>query len=285
MSDPSGAPAPEAQREGEDGRPPLAVAIVCRNNEATIGRTLDSVKGLARQIVAVDSGSTDGTIGLLESHGAEVTRASWEGHVKTKQRALDLCREDWILSLDSDESVEPALASSIRAAIRRDEAPVAGYEVNRKVWWRGAFLQHAWQPEWRLRLVRRGCAHWAGYDPHDKMMVLHGVGPSRVEKLRGDLRHDSFRTMSEFLQSQLAHARIAAESYVDLGRSPSVWGLVTSPVSAWLKQMVFRQAWRDGWRGWSAASATAAGALMKRLIFIERAHEERAKARGKGRTP
>src|SRR5690606_18481587 len=80
---------------------PLSVAIVCRNNERTIGRTLESVRGMAAEIVAVDSGSTDGTIDLLEQAGARVIRSEWLGHVKTKQMALEACSQEWVLCLDS----------------------------------------------------------------------------------------------------------------------------------------------------------------------------------------
>lgn len=246
---------------------PLAVAIVCRNNEATIGRTLASVRGLTAEIVAVDSGSTDGTIALLEREGARVVRHEWLGHIRTKQMALELCEQPWILSLDSDESLTDDLRYALRDAIERQDHAVAGYEVNRKVWWAGAFLEHAWQPEWRLRLVRRGSAKWGGYDPHDALEPRPGAG--RIERLRGDLRHDSFATMADHLAGQVAHARVAARSYKAMSRRASVLNLVVSPVGAWLKQMVLRSAWLDGWRGWAAASATAAATLMKHLILLE----------------
>ncbi len=252
----------------ESTRLPLSVAIVCRNNERTIGRTLASVHDLATQIIAIDSGSTDGTINLLEHHDAEVIRHEWLGHIRTKQFALDHCTQEWVLCLDSDESVEPELRDEIVRVVRQNSSACAGYEVNRKVWWDGAFLNYAWQPEWRLRLVRRGRAAWGGYDPHDKLEIT-GSGSSRVERLKGDLRHESFFTMQEHLAQQVAHARVAARSYQRLGRKGRVTKLITSPIGAWLKQMVIKQAWRDGWRGWSAASATAAAALMKHMVLLE----------------
>ncbi|TVQ33844.1 MAG: glycosyltransferase family 2 protein [Phycisphaeraceae bacterium] len=259
---------------------PLAVSIVCRNSERTILRTLESVAGLADQIVAIDSGSTDGTIGMLRDHGAEVIEREWMGYVRTKQAALVACDRPWILCLDSDESLEPELRRSVRATVERDEPQFAGWELNRKIWWAGGFLEYAWQPEWRLRLVRRGRAKWGGYDPHDALEIVPGEdggGGDRVGRLRGDLRHDSFETMSEHLSRQVSHSRLAAKSYVEMGRTASVSKLITSPVGAWLKQMVGRQAWRDGWRGWSAASATAAATLMKHLILLEETRSASAK--------
>ncbi|MCB9838604.1 MAG: glycosyltransferase family 2 protein [Phycisphaeraceae bacterium] len=256
---------------------PLSVAIVCKNNESTIGRTLESVAGLASQIVAVDSGSADGTIALLESHGAEVIRSEWLGHIRTKQKALELCAQPWILCLDSDESIEPALRESVIAAVRADDPAFAGYEINRKVWWSGVWLNHAWQPEWRLRLVRRGRAHWGGYDPHDALLL--SAPSDRAGRIRGDMRHESFHSITHHLEGQIRHARRAAESYLAMGRTGGPLSLIFSPVSAWFKQLVLKQAFRDGWRGWAAASSTACATLMKHIILLELADEAKRERR------
>lgn len=249
---------------------PLSVAIVCRDNGATIGRTLESVAGWVSEIVALDSGSRDGTIALLESAGARVERVEWQGHIRTKQMALERCSGAWVLSLDSDESVTPELRASIERALKDEINGVGGYEVNRKVWWAGAFLEHAWQPEWRLRLVRRDCAAWTGVDPHDRLDLLPGAPAGRVERLAGDLRHDAFSNIGDFFDKQVRLSRIGAEAHYREGRRGSAWDLATRPAAAWLKQVVLRSAWRDGWRGWCAASAVSAAALMKHAMLLER---------------
>lgn len=247
---------------------PLSVAIVCKNNESTIWRTLESVVGLADEIVAVDSGSTDGTIGLLERYRARVIRSAWLGHVRTKQMALDACVGDWVLCLDSDESVDEALAASIRRVMAEDDAVVAAGAVNRKVYYRDRALNHAWQPEWRVRLVRRGRYRWGGLDPHDAMEPVAGERGREV-RLAGTLRHDSISTFAEFLSKQAGHSRIMAESLHRTGRRGSFVRMMMSPTGSFFKQIVLKQAWRDGWPGWLAAASSAAGALMKHAILIE----------------
>lgn len=263
---------------------PLSVALVCRNNVDTIERTLSSVASLAREIVAVDSGSTDGTIEILEQHGARIIRSTWLGHIKTKQLALEACAQEWVLSIDSDESVEPELASSIREAIGRSEAvPVSvgqasqaattgrtsGYEVNRKVYYNGHPLNHAWQPEWRLRLVRRDCFRWAGLDPHDFLEAIPSAGEGGTARIRGTLRHDSISTFGEFFVKQAAHARTMARSLHSAGKRGSLAKLLVSPASAFLKQIILKQAWRDGYAGWLAAASAAVGAIIKHAVLIE----------------
>jgi len=264
----------------------LSVVIVCRNNESTIGRTLASVAGLATEIVALDSGSTDTTIAQLEREGARVERVEWKGHIATKQMALERAASDWILSIDSDESVEPDLASSIRDFIARDDPRVAGARINRKVWYAGKPLNFAWQPEWRLRLVRRadvaaGLACWGGIDPHDKLEINYrgerqpaeparAGRPQVIVDLPGTLRHDSFTNMRDHLANNLRHAEIAARSLADMGVRGSYWKLATSPVGAMLKQLLLKGAWRDGWRGWAAAGSTAINTMTKHVLLIER---------------
>ncbi len=246
---------------------------MCKNNERTIGSVLRSVRELAAEIVAVDSGSTDATLDLLDQAGARVVRTEWRGHVRTKQLALDLACQNrsirWVLCLDSDEPVEDDLAESIRSLIAENDRDIAAAEVNRRVFVHGRYLRHAWQPEWRLRLARAGTVRWAGRDPHDRLELRAGVH-GRIVRIPGTLRHESFQTFAEHLRAQLRHAEIAAESMLADGQHGSVRRLLTSPTGAFLKQMVGKQAWRDGLPGLLAAGTTAAGTLMKHLILLER---------------
>ncbi|MEM1423087.1 MAG: glycosyltransferase family 2 protein [Planctomycetota bacterium] len=243
--------------------------MVCKDNEATIGRTLASVRGIASEVVAVDSGSTDGTLGLLRGAGARVFEEPWRGFVKQKQFALDKCESEWVLHLDSDESVTPALAGAIARAITNTPEGVHGFEINRRVWWGDRELRHAWQPEWRLRLVRRAHARWGGYDPHDKMELTESGGRSARLPRDAVMRHDSILTLTDFLGKQVRHARVAARSYHAMGRRGSVRKMVTSPVGAWCKMVLLRGAWRDGWRGMCAASIASMNAMMKHAALIE----------------
>lgn len=252
--------------------PPLSVVTICRDNESTIGAVLESVRAIAGEIVAVDSGSKDRTIEICRENGATVLERAWGGYVATKQIALESARLAWVLHLDSDEPVTPELAEAIRALIDADDPGVAGARVRRVVWYRGRPLEHAWQPEWRLRLVRRslvasGAARWGGMDPHDKLEVDASAG--RVVDLEGVLRHDSFLTFAGHLAKQVGHSRVAAQSLHAAGARTNAWKLATNPVGAFLKQIVVKQSWRDGPAGWLAAGTNAAGTLMKHMMLLE----------------
>lgn len=252
----------------------LSVAIMCRNNEDTIGRTLASVAPLAREIVAVDSGSTDRTIEILEGYGARIERVAWQGYIATCQIALGLCTRAWVLAIDTDESLEADLADAIRVALRDPDAGIAGFTVNRKVWYRGRFLHHAWQPERRLRLIRRdlvpGTLASMGAEPHHRIdWVTSDHAGLRIEDLRGTLRHDTIRDLPAFLGGQIRLASQGAATLRAAGNRGRRARLILSPAGAFCKQILVKQAWRDGWRGWVAAGASAISTLAKHTMLME----------------
>ena len=96
----------------------LALVVTTHNSIRTISRCLESVGGLANKIYVVDSGSTDGTLEACRKLGAEVVHQPWQGFAKQKEFAISLAQaEDWVLLLDSDESLEPSLKQGLRQAI------------------------------------------------------------------------------------------------------------------------------------------------------------------------
>ncbi|MCU0688915.1 MAG: hypothetical protein MUE97_04140, partial [Phycisphaerales bacterium] len=93
----------------------------------------------------------------------------------------------------------------------------------------------------------------------------------RAERLKGDMRHDSFVSFEEQLRKQVGYGRLGAAGVVAQGQRGSYWRLLTSPPAAMLKQLVIKQAWRDGWPGWLAAGSAGAQALVKHMLIIEQA--------------
>lgn len=251
---------------------PLSIALTCKNSQGVLPRLLASVTPLAKEIIAVDSGSTDQTLSLLENAGAKVIHSPWLGYVKTKQIAIDACSQPWVLLLDSDESVEPELARSLQRVLAQPPANTPpGYMINRVVFYRDKPLRHAWQPEWRLRLFQRGMGHQAGIDPHDYVELrAPGQPPTRVApKLTGILRHDSFATFAEQLEKQNRYAKIMATQLAQQGRTSSTSRLVISTAGAFIKQLILRRAFLDGTPGILAAAASAHQALAKHAMLME----------------
>ncbi|MEI8234209.1 MAG: glycosyltransferase family 2 protein [Verrucomicrobiota bacterium] len=249
---------------------PLSVAIVTLNEEANLPRLLESLRGLAAEIVLVDSGSTDGTEVLARKAGARFLTAPWEGFIVQKNRALDACTQPWVLFLDADEALSPELAASLKELFAQGEPEADGYWMNRRTWYLGAWIWHAWYPEWRLRLVKRSAARWGGMDPH---AALEFTGAAA--RLEGDLLHYSFRDLQDHLQRTVGYARTMARSYAARGKRFRWRYLLLSPLFAFVKPLLFKQGWRDGWRGWVIAGVRMFDCFAKYAFLLE--HERGGK--------
>lgn len=243
---------------------PLSVAIITLNEERNLARCLESVRGLAAEIVVVDSSSTDRTGEIARQFGAAFEFNAWPGHVAQKNVALRRCRQPWTLSLDADEALSPELIQSLRQLFATGEPKADGYWANRRTFYLGRWIWHAWYPEWRLRLARRDKAEWRGLDPHDRLEVSGATA-----RLDGDLLHYPFRDLQDHLHSTIKHARTMAESYAREGRRFHWQHLLFSPWVAFVKRLVIKHGWRDGWRGWLIASVKAVNVFAKYAFLLE----------------
>lgn len=248
---------------------PISVSVITLNEERNLARCLESVRGLAAEIVVVDSGSTDRTAAIARDNGATFVIQPWQGHIAQKNIAWRRCSRPWVLSLDGDEALSPELAASIRSLFAAGEPKANGYWVNRRTFYLGAWIWHAWYPEWRLRLARCDGAEWRGLDPHDRLEVNGSTA-----RLDGDLLHYPFRDLRDHLRSTIDHARVMAESYAKDGRRFHWHHLLVSPWMAFFKRLVLKQGWRDGWRGWLIAMVKMVNVFAKYAFLLE---AERAK--------
>ena len=148
----------------------LSVVIVTFNEEANLARTLASV-AWADDIVVVDSGSTDRTREVAESFHARFFVEPWKGFAAQKNSALAKATGDWILSLDADEEVEPALADEIRAVLAANPS-VAGFRIPRKNFFLGRWMKHGgFYPDPKLRLFRRGAGKFEDRMVHEDIRL------------------------------------------------------------------------------------------------------------------
>ena len=250
----------------------ISVAIISFNEEANIARCIEAVKSIAHEIVVVDSFSTDSTVAIAESLGAKVYSEPWKGHIAQKNSALDKCHAPWILSLDCDEVVSPELSASIRRAAARGETD--GYQLNRKTFFLGKWIEHAWYPDWKIRLVRRGTARWGGLDPHDSLIV---AGPSG--KLQGDLHHYSFKDLRDCFQRTISYAVSEADSYDGEGRRASLKHLLVNPLHGFIKHYFFKRGFLDGRHGFIIAVLNGIYVFTKYALLWEKQRERKGGAR------
>lgn len=242
----------------------ICAVIPTKDNIRTIEACLSSILPVTSDIIIVDSGSTDGTLDVCKKFGAKVIHRPWPGMVKQRQFCLEQARDyDWILLLDSDESLDESLQQSIKALLIQTVATnVEGFTFNRKVWFLGGWLHYVFQPEYRLRVVRGGAAMVQGIGPegmggHDRLVVA-----GKIEHLPGTCKHDSWADLDEMLQNYIRLGRRAA-LYDPKPSKPYM--ILTNPLLAFIKQYIFKKGYKDGHRGLIASAGAACGTMIKQI--------------------
>ena len=127
---------------------PLSLILIARNEAANLPRCLDSAASWCSEIVVVVNDCTDDTVAIAKRYGARVYEHAWQGHRDQKNIALDYATQPWILCIDADEEVSPALATSIQDFVRRDDPKFAGAYFARQVFFLGQWIRHGdWYPD------------------------------------------------------------------------------------------------------------------------------------------
>jgi glycosyltransferase involved in cell wall biosynthesis len=225
----------------------LSVAIVSLNEEANLGRTLESVKW-ADEIVVVDSGSIDRTCEIAREYGAKVVVEPWRGYAAQKNFAIKHCTQAWVLSLDSDEEISPGLAEEIRSVISNPDA-LDGYSMPRLNLFLGRGLKHGgFWPDPKLRLFRRGMGFVTGRDPHDRV-ELKGVSKERIGRFRRPMVHYTYPTLYYYLEHMNRYSTVWNEVEGARPQAFSLNAILLRPLATFIYNYFIRLGFLDGREG------------------------------------
>jgi glycosyltransferase involved in cell wall biosynthesis len=196
------------------GGPPLSVTIVARDEERTIAKVLAAVSEIADEVVLLDSGSRDHTPEIARSFGVRFFHQEWLGYAEQKNKAIDLAKGEWILSLDADEVLTAALVAEIRDVMRRGVPDqVAGFRIPR-VLYIGDRPVHGggFYPDAQLRLIRKGKGHFQPRVVHESIKV-----DGKVQQLKHDMLHYAYTSVDQFAETMDRYARLSAQHYFETG--------------------------------------------------------------------
>jgi glycosyltransferase involved in cell wall biosynthesis len=250
-------------------RQPLSVVIITLNAATQLADCLQTAR-FAEEIIVVDSGSTDGTPALAERYGAKVINQSWLGFGAQKQFAVDAAQHDWVLCLDADERVSPALQSSIENTLKNPSTGAFRFpRCNRFL---GRYLKHGeGYPDWSLRLFDRRQARWSDDAVHEKVITQSQVG-----ELSGDLLHDSAESLASYLTKQNRYTSLAADMAFAAGKRASLGRLTLSPLIRFIKFYFIRQGFRDGLPGLIHIAIGCFNSFTKYSKMLERQNSDAA---------
>jgi glycosyltransferase involved in cell wall biosynthesis len=229
--------------------PRLSLIVISKNEEAAIARCLRSAN-FADEIVVVDHASTDRTAEIARAQGARViVTPDWPGFGPQKNRALQAATGDWVLSLDADEWIEPALAAEIHAAIARADA-ADGYEIPRRSRFCGHIVRHGdWRGDRVLRLFRRKRGRFSDDHVHERVIV-----EGRIARLSSPLEHDSITDPTDAADKIERYATAAAAQLAAEGKTSSNAKASFRGWTAFLRGYVFRLGFLDGRTGLDVAN-------------------------------
>lgn len=228
---------------------PLSIVVMTYNEEANIGRCLESVKELGDEILILDSYSTDSTTEIARTFGARIEQCPFDSYVNQKTRLIQLAEYDWVLTIDADEYLSPELKASVIAA--RTINAFDGYTSNRRNKIGDTWVNHGnWYPDRKIRFFDRRKILITGKDPHDVMQPLMNA---KIGHLKGDLMHLADDNISSRNQTIEKHSSRAAEALFAEGKKPRLWRMLIKPVIRFLLAYVVRLGFLDGYYGWIIA--------------------------------
>jgi glycosyltransferase involved in cell wall biosynthesis len=245
---------------------PISLIVMTWNEAANIARCLDSVPFAAEKLV-VDSGSSDDTTAVARAHGARVVHQDWLGFGAQRNACSKLASHDWILVLDADEYLSPALARELEARLPDVMASaVAAGVLCRTTLFMGAPMRW-YRPmvgERMARLYHRDRARWSDVRVHES---LRFDGASTL--FRQPFHHLHNPTLVHKSLKVVRYSELKARDWLQKRRAPRMWMSPLVFVAAFAKDYVFRLAMFDGWRGFVVAQTAASYAVYKRMRYYE----------------
>ena len=237
---------------------PISLVVITRDAQDDIAECLASAPFVAEALV-VDSGSADHTVEIAQRSGARVVSQSWLGFGPQKHYGVKMAAHDWVLCLDADERVSPALARSIEALAAGGEPAHAAYALARRNRFLGRWLAHGeGYPDWTTRLFDRRRARWSDDPVHERVIAEDGVG-----RLEGDLMHASAESIERYIAKQNRYTTIQADVLHARGERSSALAMVGAPAWRFLRFYVFKLGFLDGAAGFAHIAIGAFASFLK----------------------
>jgi hypothetical protein len=243
----------------------LSGVVIARDEERMLGDCLASLDFADERLVLVDARTLDRTREVARLAGARVEERAFENFASQRDAALGLACGDWVLFVDADERVSPLLRDVVLRTIDASDA-LDGYWIPRHNYLMGRVVRHAgWFPDYQLRLVRRGAAHFDPLRPVHEVARVSG----RVGYLDAPLVHFNYATLGDFVRKQERYCGLEAEHWLRTYGRPRARALLGQPAREFWSRYVRLQGYREGVLG-LVLSAILAYYAGKAIVLARR---------------
>lgn len=242
----------------------ISAVIITYNEEDRLGAALESLAGVADEVLVVDSHSLDRTVEIARASGARVELHRFEDYGRQKNFAMGRASHEWVLNLDADERVSPELAAAIASLKEQGVGDgIAAFVVRRRTFYLGRWIRHSgWYPDRKIRLFRRSGASWQGR-VHEGLAVAGRVAP-----LAGDILHFTYRDIGDHVRRIERYSGYQAEEIVRKKTRLLYLRLLVLPPVTFLRHYVWRLGFLDGFPGLVIALVQSWGTAMKHMKAI-----------------
>ncbi len=237
----------------------LSATIITYNEEHNISRCLNSIIGIADEILVVDSFSTDKTEEICRQSNVRFIQRKFDGYGNQKRFAAEQAKFDYILSLDADEALSYELRKSIL-----DEKKICSssyYSFNRRNYYCGTPIRHCgWYPDRHIRVFNKSITNWTKKDVHESIVVLE---KNEVIQLKGDLLHYTCATIAEHQEKEKKYAKINAKILEKKEKSIFVITPYIKGAFRFFKTYIIKLGILDGYYGWTISKTLAKSSFYK----------------------
>jgi glycosyltransferase involved in cell wall biosynthesis len=242
-----------------DQKHSLSVTIIAQDEADRIATCLSSVKSVADEIIVLDSGSADETVEIAKRFTLQVHETDWPGYGPQKQRALEMAKGEWVLSIDADEALTPELQDEISALLRQDPPEIA-FCLPWAVTTFGKRLDYGRSARAPLRLFRRQGTRFSNDQVHEKVILP----PGKIGRLSGRLLHYTHRDFGHYLNKNAKYAWLGAQKRYQAGKKgQGLTGAVFRAFWVFIQIYFIRRGFMDGRVGFLVAVLYSQGAFNK----------------------
>ncbi len=242
----------------------ISGVVITFNEEREIARCIETLLKVCDEIIVIDSFSTDQTQSICKSYGVRFFQENWKGYSKTKNLGIQHSKNDWILSLDADESLDDEAIKSIKA-IKDNTTIDTVFSVKRKNFYENTWIKYCgWYPDTKIRLFHKDTATWKGDYVHETLTFDSSV---RVSMLDGNILHHTIRDRSHHSETVHKYAKLAASKAKATGKHITFGKALLSSVSHFIKIFFFKKGLLHGNIGFKIASMSAYSKWLRYVYF------------------
>lgn len=248
--------------------PTISVTMIVKNEAQDLALCLDTVKDWVDEIVILDSGSSDNTKEIALNYGAKFyENTDWQGFGKQRQIAQRYVTSDYVLWLDADERISPTLRQSILDVVAQNHENTV-YQLPRISEVFGREIRHSgWYPDYVIRLYRTNYAQYGDELVHEK---VHYPANTKVEKLKGDLQHFTYKSLHHYLVKSAGYAKAWADQRQAKGKKATLWQGISHAIGCFVKMYILKAGFLDGKQGLLLAILSAHSTFVKYADLWER---------------